>query len=166
MTLFTDYVLAAGSLLLSVRLLSTARLQRQTCLRLWALGFFLTAVAAAVGGTYHGFALYLGDSLRKVLWDTTLYFIGLGSGFMISGTLAASLNRQDESTRWLMAGVLVSLLGLGVQQSGIQIHENLNHNDLYHCIQLGALYLFYWGARLLRDRRKPLGRAIQSPQND
>jgi len=71
---------------------------------------------------------------------------------MIAGTLSASLNRQDESVRWFLSGVGISLLGLGIQQSDLALHEHLNHNDLSHLILLGALYLFYRGSRLLQDR--------------
>lgn len=152
MTLLTDYILAVGSLLFAMRLKTTTQMKRQTSRKLCRLGFLFTAVAAVLGGTYHGFAFYLGESLHQALWNSTVYFIGLASGLTISGTLAASLNRQDESVRWLLWAVGMSLLGLGVQQSGIELHEHLNHNDLSHCIQLGSLYLFYRGARLLQDR--------------
>jgi len=152
MTLLTDYILAVGSLLFALRLKATTQLQGQTCRTLWGLAFLFAAAAAVVGGTYHGFAFYLGEHLHPALWNSTVYFIGLASGLMISGTLTASLNRQDESVRWLLWGVGVSLLGLGVQQSDIALHEHLNHNDLSHCILLVALYLFYRGSRLLQDR--------------
>lgn len=152
MTMLTDYILAGGSLLFAIRLKTTAQMPEQISQELWRLGFLFTAAAAVLGGTYHGFAFYLLEFLHQALWNTTVYFIGLGSGLMISGVLSASLNRQDESVRWLLWGVGVSLLGLGVQQSDIRLRDNFNHNDLFHCIQLGALYLFYRGSRLLQDR--------------
>ncbi len=152
MTLLTDYILAVGSLLFAMRLKATTRMQGPTCRKLWGLAFLFSAAAAVLGGTYHGFSLYLGEFLQPALWNSTVYFIGLTSGLMISGTLTSSLKRQDESVRWLLWGVGISLLGLGIQQSDIELHEHLNHNDLSHCILLGALYLFYRGSRLLKDR--------------
>jgi hypothetical protein len=87
MTLLTDYILAGGSLLFAWRLKATAPIQEQTCRKLWGLAFLFAATAALLGGTYHGFSLYLGESLHRALWNTTVYFIGLASGLMISGTL-------------------------------------------------------------------------------
>jgi hypothetical protein len=54
---------------------------------------------------------------------------------------------------WILAGVAVSLVAAGVQASGFGLHEHLNHNDLYHLIQLAAMALFYRGVRLMRDNR-------------
>ncbi len=152
MTLLTDYILAAGSLFFAVRLKATTQIQGQTCRKLWGLAFLFAAAAALLGGTYHGFSFYLGEFLHPALWNSTVFFIGLASGLMISGTLTSSLHRQHESVGWFLWGVGISLLGLGIQQSDIQLHEHLNHNDLSHIILLGALYLFYRGSRLLQDR--------------
>ncbi len=152
MTLLTDYILAVGSLLFALRLKATTQMQGQTCHKLWGLAFLFAATAAVLGGTYHGFSLYLGESLHQALWNSTVYFIGLASGLMISGALTSSLHRQDESVRWFLWGVGISLFGLGIQQSDIALLQHLNHNDLSHIILLGALYLFYRGARLLQDR--------------
>ncbi len=152
MTLITDYILAVGSLIFALRLKTTTQNQGQTCRKLWGLAFLFAAAAALLGGTHHGFSFYLGEFLNPALWNSTFYFIGLASGLMISGTLTAALNRQDESVRWFLSGVGISLLGLGIQQSDLALHEHLNHNDLSHCVLLGALYLFYRGSRLLQDR--------------
>ena len=34
----------------------------------------------------------------------------------------------------------------------LALHRHFNHNDLYHVIQIVALYLFYRGGALLVDR--------------
>ncbi len=54
--------------------------------------------------------------------------------------------------RWTAAGVAVSFAAAAVQQSGLALHRHFNHNDLYHVIQMGGLYLLYRGGLLLRDR--------------
>lgn len=59
--------------------------------------------------------------------------------------------RQTPSARWLARGVLVSAIGAIVQLSGFGLAERFNHNDLYHVVQMVALYLFYRGARLSKD---------------
>lgn len=61
-------------------------------------------------------------------------------------------------SRWLVAGVLVSFAAAGVQAAEIRLHEHFNHNDLYHVIQMFAVYLFYKGARLLTDKFSVTGR--------
>ena len=46
---------------------------------------------------------------------------------------------------WMLAGVAVSVMGALVQASGFALHAHFNHNDLYHVIQIGAMFLFYRG---------------------
>ena len=71
---------------------------------------------------------------------------------MVAGTAASRIARRDESARWLLTGLAVSLLGMAVQQSSLHFGQDFNHNDIYHCIQIAALWPFYRGARLLEDR--------------
>lgn len=66
--------------------------------------------------------------------------------------LYAFVSRRDKSVGWIIAGVLVSFVAAGIQQSGFTIHQHFNYNDLYHVIQMGAIYLLFRGAFLLRDR--------------
>jgi hypothetical protein len=47
---------------------------------------------------------------------------------------------------WIVGSVAVSAVAAIAQQSG-DLHRNFNHNDLYHVIQLVALWLLYRGAR-------------------
>jgi hypothetical protein len=43
--------------------------------------------------------------------------------------------------------VVVTLAGFAIQQTNIQLTDNFNHNDIYHVMQIVALYLFFRGAR-------------------
>ena len=70
---------------------------------------------------------------------------------MVSGVLYSSIRRADESRVWLRAGLLLTLAGIAVQQTGFRSHLDFNHNDIYHIMQTGAFYLFFRGARLLED---------------
>ena len=54
---------------------------------------------------------------------------------------------------WVAAGVAVSFAAAAVQHSGFSLHRHFNHNDIYHVIQMGGLYLVYRAGALLRDRR-------------
>jgi len=144
-TLTTDYILAVFSSIFGLLLLR-ARTHRITLL--WAIGFLTLSAAGLTGGTFHGFRLVLGDSALRSLWNITCILIGASAGFMISAALTGSLSRYDRNTRWLAAGLLVSIGGLVIQQGHLSIAANFNHNDLFHCIQIVGLYCFYRGARL------------------
>jgi hypothetical protein len=48
---------------------------------------------------------------------------------------------------WMLAGVAVSALAGAVQASGFALHAHFNHNDLYHVVQVGAMFLFYRGLK-------------------
>jgi hypothetical protein len=61
--------------------------------------------------------------------------------------LAAWLRDRAPSAPWILASVAVSILAAAVQASGLTLHRHFNHNDLYHVIQLAALWLLYRGAR-------------------
>jgi hypothetical protein len=145
-TTLTDYALGVASLGFAVLLLHTSA-PRPISVRLWSIGFFISAIAAFVGGTYHGFKPALDDSALRSLWNITIYSIGASGAFMVSGALTSSLGRHHKSTRWLLLGVAVTLAGFAIQQTNIQLSDNFNHNDIYHVMQIGALYLFFKGAR-------------------
>jgi hypothetical protein len=154
-SMVTDYLLATVSLFFASRLLSTARPENRVSSGLWTIGFMAGAVAAFVGGTYHGFASYFDASLHRALWNITIFSIGTSGAFMVSGVLASSVKRSDESKKWLIRGVTVTAVGFLIQQAPIRRNLDFNHNDLYHLIQIVALYLFFKGARLLQDYSSP-----------
>jgi len=152
MTMVTDYLLATVALFFARGLFRAAGPRAKRAVKLWAWGFLILAAAALVGGTFHGGAFYLADPVRRALWNVTVYFIGFASALMVAGTAASRIARRDESARWLLTGLAVSLLGMAVQQSSLHFGQDFNHNDIYHCIQIAALWPFYRGARLLEDR--------------
>jgi hypothetical protein len=55
---------------------------------------------------------------------------------------------SDSAARWIAAGVAISFAAAGAQISAIRIGP-LNHNDIYHVIELGGLYCWYRGGRQL-----------------
>jgi hypothetical protein len=62
------------------------------------------------------------------------------------------------ASAWLLAGVALSVAAAAVQQLGWGPHPHVNHNDLFHVIQAGAVWLLYRGAQRLPDavtRRTP-----------
>ena len=144
-TLITDYALAVFSTIFGI-LLIRARTHRVTLS--WGIGFLSLAAAGITGGSFHGFRLMMSDSAHRSLWNVTLILIGASAGFMISAGLVGPLSRYDRNTRWLAAGLLVSVGGLVIQQGHLSIAENFNHNDLFHCVEIVALYCFFRGARM------------------
>jgi hypothetical protein len=70
--------------------------------------------------------------------DDYLYVI-VDTGIALA--IVAVLQRSP----WMLAGVAVSLVAAGVQASGFDLHPHLNHNDLYHLVQIAAMILFYRG---------------------
>lgn len=77
-----------------------------------------------------------------------------GSAFAVLFIAAAvaGVLWQSPGARWLIAGVIVSLVAGVVQWRRLGVHRHFNHNDLFHVIQMAALYLFYRGGALLVDR--------------
>jgi uncharacterized protein DUF6962 len=193
MTAATDYVLALVTLILAGRLLRAAGAERAR--RAWGIAFVALALGAALGGTFHAFAV-------QALWKPTLFVIGLAAAAMLAGSafattlgrwraallvLAAAklalfwawimhddrfigvvadtgsafvlvallhlLRRADPGAGAILAGVALSALGAAAQASGFDLHRHFNHNDVYHLIQLGAMFAYYRGARRLADRR-------------
>jgi hypothetical protein len=151
MTMFTDYVLAGFGVVYFMLLFKSARFASQKSVKLWAFGFLLSAFAAAVGGTFHGFTTHFTPGTSKALWNVTVFLLGSCTAFMISGTLVASIPRNSQSAKWLLTGLAISMLGLVLLASRVSFHEHFTYNDIYHCVQMAGLYSFYRGAKLLQD---------------
>jgi hypothetical protein len=84
--------------------------------------------------------------------DEYLYVI-VDTGTALAGIAMLHLwsvaTKRDIASAWMLAGVAISLLAAAVQASGFALHRNFNHNDLYHLIQIAAMFLFHAGARRL-----------------
>ena len=93
-----------------------------------------------------GFALWVmfDDRYLAVIADTGLALLVVA---MLHGRDARS-----AASRWILAGVALSLAAALVQASGIALHRNFNHNDAYHVLQAGAMLLYFRGVMRLLDR--------------
>ena len=49
------------------------------------------------------------------------------------------------------------------QQGRVAIHAHFNHNDLYHVIQMGAMYFLFRGGLLVREL-EPSARDVEATQ--
>ena len=146
--MLTDYFLALASLVFGALLLRMRRGHHTVSLLLWAIGFFVAATAAVAGGTYHGFALSFSETGHRAMWNLTMLLIGVSVGLFVAAIVTKPKNRPEHKS-WLTAGVLLSGFGLIVQQSGLSFLQNFTHNDLYHCIQIIAFYLFFRAAEAI-----------------
>jgi hypothetical protein len=136
----TELSVGAASLFLLVGIAYAAT---QPAARRWIIAFagakFLLFAAIAV----------VTDRYVLVVADT-------GITMLVALVLALLRLRAGEAfARWLVAGVCVSGIAAGVQTSGVALHPHFNHNDLYHVIQLLAMYLLYRGGMLMNGRRAP-----------
>lgn len=92
------------------------------------------------------FWIYINAEFKYVIYDYIPAMVGV-----LILQIYGKYSRGDRSANWIISGVLVSFGAAGIQQSGFTLHENFNHNDLFHVIQMGAIFLFYKGGRLLVD---------------
>ncbi|MCE7735162.1 MAG: hypothetical protein GPJ54_09815 [Candidatus Heimdallarchaeota archaeon] len=54
---------------------------------------------------------------------------------------------DEQSVEYLIIGIVIAFFAAGIQQSGYKLHKHFNHNDLYHVMQMVALYFFYLAAK-------------------
>jgi hypothetical protein len=180
MTLATDLMLTVAAIVFAVRLWGVHRMWALAFLFTAAGSFFggihhgfspqLTPIASLLLWKTTlfsiGFASFflLAGSHRKaavfaivklvvyVSWmtrhDDFLYVIvDYGLTLLIVAMLVRS--------RWVIASIVVSVIGALVQQSGFALHRHFNHNDLYHVIQLAALWLLYRGGMQMNGFMNP-----------
>lgn len=170
MTMATDYLLALASAFFAIRL--------WRCNRAWALAFLCTAAGSFFGGTVHGFGIeWLWKPTVYAIGLTSFFFllplvpvvavlkfviyaswmvthddfvyviVDYGVTLLILAII--QIARWSRSTPWVLSGIAVSVVAALVQQSDIDLHQHFNHNDLYHMIQLFALWLLYRGGQLM-----------------
>jgi len=146
----------------------TGREQRERCWRasLYCLGFasggttasvaFFTArgsirtailVAAAIK-----LLVYLASVVRRPRFRIAAADHVGTLTVILAAALYALVRWHAAGMGWLVAGVAASVVALLVQVTHIAFHRHFNHNDLYHVIEMVALYLFFRGATLLVDR--------------
>jgi len=135
-TLTTIVVGFAACLLLSAALVAAVRPRA----RRWLL--------FAVWAQFAVYAIWM-------LWHDAFVNVIVEYGAAMLMTLVLQIAtpglRRAPSTRWIVAGVGVTIVAAAVQQSGFDLHKNLNHNDLQHLVQMVAVSLLYKGGMKLRD---------------
>jgi hypothetical protein len=80
------------------------------------------------------------------LSDDFIIVISDYASVMVAILVLCLLHWSDSAARWIAAGVAISFVAAAAQISSIRIGP-LNHNDIYHVIELGGLYCWYRGGR-------------------
>lgn len=111
-TLLTDYLLAALTAGFASMLWRAAGKSEQVSQRQWAGAFAAAALAAALGGSWHGFQSSLPPLLNDLLWRLTTTSIGLAGLLFLLGGLYASLEGvwRIRLTRLAIVKFLLSLV--------------------------------------------------------
>jgi hypothetical protein len=102
------------------------------------------AASLVAAGAYVAYGVWIANHPRFVL---AIGAYGVALSVLVAFKLSA-WRSEDRAARWMMAGVIVSVLAAVVQQSGWSLHRHFNHNDLYHVVQAIGVWLLYRGAIL------------------
>lgn len=118
-------------------------------LRVYFGGRLLGLLGGVAVAKFALFAMWvaLNDNFRLIIYDGALTMFVI----VVLSTWGA-WTRQLPSAPWVLIGVLLSMLAELFQQGRVSIHPQFNHNDLYHVIQMAALYFLSRGGLLLRER--------------
>jgi hypothetical protein len=147
-TLLTDYALAGVTGWLAWSLFRVREGQRARSF--WALAFAALALAAALGGTWHGFAPVFAPLAVVLVWKATMLSVGVAS----FGMLAASVNAvtTEGARKALIAFAVVKL----VVYSGWMI----GHDEYIYVILDTGSALLLVAALSLWTARDPAARWI------
>ncbi len=82
----------------------------------------------------------------EYVWVIAAYGTGLVVVLVLLGFAGASLHRARRLFVW---SVVISIVAAGVQQLELGLSRFINHNDVYHLVQMAALYFLYRAGRSL-----------------
>ncbi|HZI65757.1 MAG TPA: hypothetical protein VFF17_04260 [Thermoanaerobaculia bacterium] len=162
------FSLAAGAFLGGTWHGFSPRLADATADLLWT-GTLLCAAAAS--GFLLAGAAFASLERRKARWLTAIGLVKFAafvfwaaaghdgfegvivdSGLSMAGILALKASawrrRRDPSAPWVLAGIFLSAAAAAIEALGVTPGPLLTHDDLYHFVQTGSLYLLYRGGRL------------------
>src|SRR2546428_14146116 len=87
-TMLTDYALAAASLYFAYLLARILGPRNRVSAWLWCAAFLASAVAALLGGIYHGLASDFDASTLRSIWNVVVFVMGLSGGCVVGGCYA------------------------------------------------------------------------------
>jgi hypothetical protein len=86
------------------------------------------------------------DDFRYVIYD---YAPAMALVLLLE--LVALARGRGRGAGWIIVGILLSFTAAAIQRTEMSFAANFNANDLYHLVQIGALFLLFLGARRLED---------------
>jgi len=87
------------------------------------------------------------DDYDGVVIDTV---VAMGAILVLQ--LVSWARRRAASAPWIAGGILLSLAAAGVEALGVSPGKPFSHDDLYHLIEIAALFLLYRGGLVLEER--------------
>jgi hypothetical protein len=129
--------------------------------KLWKITLFCVGIATLLM-LFTAFLFYIPPPWKNVLLIITvvqfvayLFVISRSNDFRyviynyLPAMFALLLIALFYKNLWLAGAVIISFAAAVAQRSGVVLHKHFNFNDLYHLIQMVAMYFFYRGGRLL-----------------
>lgn len=83
----------------------------------------------------------------EFIWVIVDY--GVAFLMIAAAQIAAWIRSRAPSAPWFIGSVLVAILAASMQAARVTIHPKFNHNDLYHVIQLVALWMLYRAGKVM-----------------
>jgi len=123
MTVLTDYALAGVTGWLAFALYRSREGRRSRSF--WTLAFAALALAALLGGTWHGFAARLPESAVILVWKATVLSVGIASFGMLAGSAAAAATS---------AGMEKALLAIAAAKLALYSAWMLFHSEYVYVI--------------------------------
>lgn len=122
--------------------------------------FFLLLGTARALTTFAVVKLIVYTSWMITHDDFLWVMLDYGATMLIIGAvqIAAWIRERAPSAPWVIGSIAVAIAGALVQASGLTLHRHFNHNDLYHVIQLVALWLLYRGGLRMSSTSRPTTR--------
>jgi hypothetical protein len=87
------------------------------------------------------------DDLHYVVYDTVATLLPV---LVLSAWGAWS--RRGGPAPWVLAGILVSLVAALMQQGRVALHPSFDHHNLFHVIQMAAMYFLFRAGLEMRDQ--------------
>jgi hypothetical protein len=139
MTLATDYLLGGITGWLCFRLLQNKEAQRSRLS--WGIAFAALALAAFLGGTWHGFVQ------SDALWKATTLSVGAASCAMVGGAAFAALAGTARSILLALAGIKFLIYALWMLRHDEFIYVVVDTGLAFAVV--AALHLWKWNAWLV-----------------
>jgi hypothetical protein len=149
MTMLTDYALAGVTGWLACLLYRGREGRRPRSL--WTLAFAALALAALLGGTWHGFAPAFSAGAALLVWKATVLSVGIASFGMFGGSAIATTTASLR--KWLLA---VAAAKLAVYSAWMLFHSEYVYVIVDTGIALAALAALHAASAIRRRDRASL----------